>query len=120
MSLEKKLRIRTQRRVYRVRNAQVSRGEKLRISVFRSTTHIYAQIIDDAAQKTLASASSLDVKNIKGDKKEVARQVGLALGKKAAALKDAEKGFFMDRGAFLFHGRVKALAEGIRESGVQF
>lgn len=119
MSLEKKLRIRTQRRIYRVRNAQVSRGEKLRISVFRSATHIYAQIIDDAAHTTLASASSRDLKNVKGDKKEVARQVGLALGKKAATL-NAEKGFFLDRGQFLFHGRVKALAEGIRESGVQF
>lgn len=119
MSLQKKLRIRTQRRIHRVRNTQVSRGEKLRISIFRSTTHIYAQIIDDAAHTTLASYSSRDLKNVAGDKKEIARQVGLALGKKAIDLK-ADKGFFMDRGQFLYHGRVKALAEGIRESGVQF
>lgn len=118
MSLLKKIQVRTARRAYRVRNAQVSRGERVRISVHRTLSQIYVQAIDDAARTTVAASSSLQLKNSKGDKKEVARQVGLELGK-ILLQKNCTKVFF-DRGQFLYHGRVKALADGLRESGLQF
>jgi len=118
VSLQKKIIRRTKRRIFRVRNRFVSRGVKPRVTVFRSLNHIYAQIIDDNAQVTLLSASSAALKGLKGDKKEVAKQVGLALGKEAVA-KNIEEVFF-DRGRYLYHGRVKALAEGLREGGLKF
>lgn len=118
MSLQKKIIKRTVRRVFRVRNRFVSRGVKPRVTVFRSLNHIYAQIIDDAAQVTLVSASSMVLKGLKGSKKEIARQVGLELGKQAIS-KQIEEVFF-DRGRYLYHGRVKALAEGLREGGLKF
>lgn len=88
---------------------------KLRLSVFRSSQHIYAQIIDDVKQQTLVFAS--DAK-LKGTKKEKAYQVGLALAKKAAAKKIKEVVF--DRGKFLYHGRVAEVAKGAREGGLKF
>ena len=118
---QKKIKLRAKRRVNRVRNAQVSRGVKPRISVFRSLNNIYAQIIDDNAQVTLISFSSLslnknEIKDM--DKKAIAKKVGQELGKLALA-KSIQQAFF-DRGVYLYHGRVKALAEGLRESGLQF
>jgi large subunit ribosomal protein L18 len=89
-----------------------------RISVFRSNSEIYAQVIDDVAGKTLASASSLELKNAKGTKSELAGQVGKALAEKAKAA-GIEKVVF-DRGGYLYHGRVKALADGAREGGLKF
>lgn len=90
-----------------------------RLNVFRSLNHIYAQIIDDAKGVTLVSASSLDKEfEGKGGNKEAAKQVGLALAKKAA-----EKGIttvVFDRGGYVYHGRVQELAEGAREGGLQF
>ena len=118
MNLLKKIQVRTQRRAYRVRNAQASRGERLRITVHRTLNQIYAQVIDDSKHETVASMSSLALKNAKGDKKELARQVGLELGK-VLVQKNLTQVFF-DRGQFLYHGRVKALADGLRESGLQF
>lgn len=118
MSLQKKIKQRTHRRMLRVRGKLISRGEKYRISVFRSLNHIYAQIIDDNAHNTVAGFSSLQLKNAKGDKSAKAKQVGLELGKLAKS-KSVENVFF-DRGSYKYHGRVKALAEGLRESGLKF
>lgn len=118
MSLQKKIQTRTARRAFRVRNAQNSRGERVRISVHRTLEHIYVQAIDDKSGSTVAACSSLELKLSKGDKSEVAHKVGLELGKRLLG-KSLDKVFF-DRGPFLYHGRVKALADGLRESGLQF
>ena len=118
MSLLKKIQLRTVRRTFRVRNAQPSRGERVRISVYRTLKQIYAQAIDDKTHQTVASFSSLTLAKVAGDKKEQARQVGLELGK--VLLQKNLTSVFFDRGHFLYHGRVKALADGLRESGLQF
>jgi len=116
--MQKKLALREKRRTHRVRNAFQSKGIKPRVSVFRSLNHVYAQIIDDSQQKTLISFSSLNLKNAKGDKKAIARRVGIELGKKARELSIGE--VYFDRGSYLYHGRVKELAEGLREGGLVF
>lgn len=95
---------------------------RVRLSVFRSGQHIYAQLIDDAKGVTLASASSLD-KDIKSAVKststvEAAKAVGASIAKKAKTAK-VELVVF-DRGGYLFHGRVKALADAARENGLAF
>ncbi len=95
---------------------------RVRLSVFRSGKHIYAQLIDDKKGVTLASASSLD-KDVKGKVKststvEAAKAVGEAIAKKAKKAKVDHVVF--DRGGYLFHGRVKALADAAREHGLQF
>jgi large subunit ribosomal protein L18 len=96
-------------------------AERPRLAVFRSLNHIYAQIIDDAAGHTLASATDMeaDVRTKRdGKKSEVASLVGEALAKKAK-----EKGIeavVFDRGGFKYHGRVKALAEAVRKGGLRF
>jgi len=118
VSLLKRLKARQQRRTLRVRAGQQSRGKKLRVSVFRSLNHIYAQIIDDTKGVTVLSCSSKVLSSAKGSKKEIAKQVGLALGKEALS-KNVGPVFF-DRGAYLYHGRVQALAEGLREAGLSF
>ncbi len=91
-----------------------------RLSVFRSNTEIYAQIIDDASGNTLATASSKDkdFASAKGNKSELSKLVGKAIADKAKA-KGIETIVF-DRGGYLYHGRVKALAEGAREGGLKF
>ena len=120
MSIRKKLAQRKVRRSYRVRNKlrRINRDGRLRVSVNRSAKNIGAQIIDDSQQKTIVSFSSLQLENAKGDKTEVAKMVGLELGKLAQE-RNVENVLF-DRGRFLFHGRVKALADGLRESGLKF
>ena len=118
MSAEKRLKLQRRRRKFRVRGGLNSTGVKNRISVFRSSKHIVAQIIDDAARKTLASFSSVQLKDVKGDKTAIAKHVGVELGKIAV-----EKGIsevFFDRGGYLYHGRVQALADGLRESKLKF
>ena len=118
MATHKKDRIRAQRRTMRVR-AQVKRyGMAPRVSVFRSLNHIYAQIIDDMNHSTLASCSSLEMQNIKGDKKTVEHAIGLELAKRAKE-KGVDKVVF-DRSRFKFHGRVKSLADGLREGALNF
>lgn len=98
----------------------VVKGTELRprLSVFRSLTSIYAQIINDAEGKTLVSASSKEVKTKDIKKSDVAREVGKILAAKAK-----EKGIskvMFHRGAYKYHGRVKALADGAREGGLDF
>ena len=109
------------RRRRRVRTALRSRGSgKPRLSVHRSGRHIYAQVIDDAAGKTVAAASSLD-KDLKG-KAGATRDGAAAVGKALAerAKKAGVSSVVFDRGGFLFHGRVKALADAAREGGLEF
>ena len=93
-----------------------------RLSVFRSSRHIYAQIIDDAAGRTLAAASTLDEAVKKGLKtgadSDAAKAVGKAIAARAKAAGIAQVIF--DRGAYMFHGRVKALADAAREGGLDF
>lgn len=89
-----------------------------RIAVFRSNNEIYAQIINDEAGKTIVAASSLELGKSAGNKTEKAVQVGKSLAEKAKAAQ-IEKVVF-DRGGYLYHGRVKALAEGAREGGLKF
>jgi large subunit ribosomal protein L18 len=110
-----------ERRRRRVRSALRARAaRKPRLSVHRSGRHIYAQVIDDQAGKTLASASSLD-KDIKG-KTGATRDSAAAVGKAIAerAKKAGVSNVVFDRGGFLFHGRVKALADAAREGGLEF
>ena len=109
------------RRRRRVRTALRARStDKPRLSVHRSGRHIYAQVIDDALGKTLAAASTLD-KDIKGTAratKDGAAAVGKALAERAK--KAGVSKVVFDRGGFLFHGRVKALADAAREGGLEF
>lgn len=116
MSLEKKLRFRAQRRGQRVRYK--FKHDRPRVSVFRSLNHIYAQVINDNESKTVAGASSLELKKLTGDKKQIAHEVGLELARRARAQGITVIAF--DRGPFKYHGRVKALAEGLREGGLEF
>lgn len=88
-----------------------------RLAVFRSARHIYAQVIDDTVGQTLVSASTLDTET-GGTKTEAARQVGEAVAKRALE-KDIRQVVF-DRGGNIYHGRIKALAEGAREGGLDF
>jgi large subunit ribosomal protein L18 len=103
----------------RVRGKISGTPERPRLNVFRSNKHIYAQIIDDVNGVTLAAASSMD-KNFDGEggNKDAARKVGQAIGKLALDKKIEEVVF--DRGGYLYHGRVKELADGARESGLKF
>ena len=110
----------TLRRAYRVRNnlKKVANGRP-RLSVFRSAKNIYAQIIDDAQGVTLASASSLEEN---GPDKGADKAAAAAIGKLVAerALQKGVKDVVFDRGGYLFHGRVKALADAAREAGLNF
>lgn len=115
MSLEKKTKARVLRRTRRVRSK--FDGSLPRVSVFRSLNHIYAQLIDDRAHKTVVSYSSLELTKQNGDKKAAAMAVGREFAKRARA-QGIEAAVF-DRGPFLYHGRVKALVEGLREGGLQ-
>lgn len=103
----------------RVRAKISGTAQRPRLNVFRSNKHIYAQLIDDANGVTLASASTME-KGFQGNggNKEAARKVGQAIAK-AAAEKNIEEVVF-DRGGYLYHGRVKELADGARESGLKF
>ncbi len=114
-------RLRLKRKV-RVKNRVQRDKTKLRLSVFKSLSHIYAQVIDDTNNKTLASESTLSKEfkatNKNGGNIEAAKWVGDSLGKKAA-----EKGIkevYCDRGGFIYHGRIKALADSVREAGIKF
>ena len=109
-------------RHYSIRNKITGTPERPRLNIFKSSKHIYAQVIDDATGTTLASASTQD-KELKEQvaeltKKEAAKLVGKAVGERAK-----EKGInsvVFDRGGYLYHGRVQLLAEGARESGLEF
>lgn len=119
MSLHPKV-VRRQKLRWRIRNRVKGVASKPRLSVFRSNKDIYAQLIDDATGTTLAAASSRD-KDIaaqSGNKTEKSAMVGKAIAQKAVAL-GLETCVF-DRGGYLYHGRVKAVADGAREGGLKF
>jgi large subunit ribosomal protein L18 len=107
------------RRHKRVRRRLVGTTERPRLVVFRSNRGISAQLVDDAAGRTLASASSLALpKSFKGNKTQQAAEVGKLLA--ANAKKAGIQTVVFDRAGYLFHGRVKALADGAREGGLKF
>lgn len=112
----------TRKRHYRLRNKLSGTAERPRLAIFRSTKHIYAQVIDDVASATLASASSVD-KDIRdrfkhGGNIDAAKAVGELVAKRA---KDSGvENVVFDRGGNLYHGRVAALAEAAREGGLAF
>ena len=113
--LERRTRIK-----HRIRKIVSGTATKPRLSVYRSNKEIYAQIIDDVAGKTLAAASSRDkeVKDASGTKSDIAELVGKNLADRAK--KAGVETISFDRGGYLYHGRVKSLAEGAREGGLKF
>lgn len=118
MALSKKdRRLRIKRRI---RKVVVGTSAHPRLTVFRSNNEIYAQIINDETATTLVSASSIqkDIKAAKGTKVEIATLVGKAVAEKA--LKAGIENIAFDRNGYLYHGRVKALADGAREGGLKF
>jgi large subunit ribosomal protein L18 len=112
----------TERRKARVRRAIIAKGGRPRLSVFRSSKQIYAQIIDDEHGRTVAAASSLEKpmrEQLKtGATVDAARVVGKEIAERAKKAGVAKVVF--DRGGYMYHGRVKALAEGAREGGLEF
>ena len=104
----------------RIRKTIKGTAERPRLSIHRSNKQIYAQLIDDIAGVTLASASSAakDTQIAKGKKVDVAKEVGKTIATKA--IESGIKSVIFDRGGYLYHGRVKALAEGAREAGLTF
>ena len=104
----------------RVRNKVTGTSNVPRLNVYRSNSNIFAQIIDDEASKTLVSASSIDkeLKLENGGNTEAAEKVGELLAKRAKKAKITKVVF--DRGGYLYHGRVKALADAARENGLEF
>ena len=106
------------RRHRRVRGKVAGTAERPRLVVFRSNRGIFAQLVDDEAGRTLASASWLQQRSLEGTKSEQAAAVGKALA--AEAKKAGVEACVFDRAAYLYHGRVKALADGAREGGLKF
>ena len=115
MSNLKKLKLRAERRKLRVRR-KLKDTLLPRVTVFRSLNHIYAQLIDDKTHNTLVSCSSLVLKDLKGEKTAKASAVGVELAR--LALEKGIKKACFDRGKCLYHGRVKALAEGMASGGL--
>lgn len=101
----------------RVRSRVSGVSSKPRLSVFKANRHIYAQLVDDGVGKTMAAACSLEIKS-KAKKTDIAKEVGKLVASKALAKKI--KAVKFDRGGFAYHGRIKALAEGAREGGLEF
>ena len=108
-----------QRRQRRIRGKVAGTAERPRLAVFRSNKGIFAQLVDDQTGRTIAGASWLGVKkSFKGTKTEQAVEVGKLVAE--AAKKAGIESVVFDRGGYLYHGRVKALADGAREGGLQF
>jgi large subunit ribosomal protein L18 len=107
-----------EKRHRRVRARAIGTAERPRLNVFRSLNHIYAQVINDAQGHTLAAASTLDADVAGGSKLEEAQAVGKLVAERAKAAGVSKVVF--DRGGYLYHGRVKALAESAREGGLDF
>jgi large subunit ribosomal protein L18 len=123
MTIQANLIKRRSRRTFRVRNRiKASRTPRLRLSVFRSNRHMYAQIIDDETGRTLVSASTAEKALFGAGKfagnKQAAAKVGQALA--ARATEQGIKQVVLDRGPYKYHGRVQALAEAARQGGLEF
>jgi large subunit ribosomal protein L18 len=106
------------RRHRRVRGKIRGTAERPRLAVFRSNRGVFAQLVDDDAGATVASADWLSMRSQQGSKIDQAREVGKSLA--AAAKQAGVESCVFDRGGYLYHGRVKALADGAREGGLQF
>ena len=109
------------KRIRRIRKKITGTAEQPRLRVFKSSKHIYAQIIDDTAGKTLASMSTVDKAFEKGDEKgkaAAAKQVGLVIAQRAKEAGISKVVF--DRGGYIYQGRVKSLSDGAREGGLEF
>ena len=106
------------RRHRRVRGRVQGSAARPRLCVFRSSKGIYAQVIDDDAGRTLASASSQTLDGVSGNKSDLATAVGREVARRA--LEAGVERVVFDRGGYLYHGRVKALADGAREGGLEF
>jgi large subunit ribosomal protein L18 len=102
----------------RIREKLSGTTERPRLNVYRSLNHIYAQIIDDQKGVTLASASSLQLKLKTGGNVASAKEIGKAVAERA--IEKGVKRVVFDRGGFLYHGRIKALADAAREAGLEF
>ena len=100
----------------RIRKKIIGSSERPRLAVYRSNKNIYCQLIDDSNGHTMAASTSAELK--KGNKTEIAKAVGLDIADKAKAL--SVENVVFDRAGYLYHGRVKALAEGAREGGLVF
>ena len=119
MDKQKEKQAKLKRRQRRVRGKVSGTPERPRLRVTRSNAHIYAQVIDDVSARTLVSASSLDHEiTVRGSNKEGAEAVGKLVGQRALDAGITKVVF--DRGGNLYHGRVKALADGAREAGLEF
>ena len=121
VSKESRSKVRAKKHM-RIRNRFSGSAERPRLAVFRSNNHVYAQVIDDVAGKTLVSASTLE-KDIKAELKntdhiEAATKVGDVVAKRA--LEKGIKAVVFDRGGYIYHGKVKALADAAREAGLEF
>jgi large subunit ribosomal protein L18 len=108
------------RRHARLRKRITGTPERPRLAIYRSLSHIYAQVIDDVAGRTLAAASDLeaDLRKANSKKTDMAKQVGERIGERARSA--GVNRVVFDRGGFQFHGRVKALADGARSAGLDF
>ena len=120
MNHERAIRRQRQRRRYRVRKRVRGTADRPRLSVFRSHRHIYAQLVDDLAGKTLAAASTVEggLKSKFGGNKDAAEAVGAAIAERAKSAGVTRVAF--DRGHFKYHGRVAALADAARKAGLEF
>ena len=107
-----------ERRHRRIRGKVAGTAERPRLMVFRSNKGIFAQLVDDESGRTIAGASWLGLKSFSGSKTEQAAEVGKKLAE--AAKQAGIEAVVFDRGGYLYHGRVKALAEGAREGGLKF
>jgi large subunit ribosomal protein L18 len=107
-----------QRVHFRIRQKMQGTAERPRLNVYRSLNHIYAQIIDDAKGETLLSASSLAAKAKTGGNVAAAKEVGKLVAERA--IEKGIKRVVFDRGGYLYHGRIKALADAAREAGLEF
>ena len=121
VSKESRQKIRVKKHM-KIRNRFSGTAERPRLAVFRSNNHMYAQVIDDVAGKTLVSASTLE-KDIKAELKntddiEAASKIGDVVAKRA--LEKGIKAVVFDRGGYIYHGKVKALADAAREAGLEF
>jgi large subunit ribosomal protein L18 len=102
----------------RIRQKMSGTGDRPRLNVYRSLNHIYAQVVDDQSGQTLVSASTLQLKLKTGGNVASAKEIGKAVAEKAVA--KGIKQVVFDRGGYLYHGRIKALADAAREGGLEF
>ena len=115
---QKDLRVKRERKHKKIRIKIIGTANRPRLSVFKSNKGMYLQLIDDFSSKTLVSVHSKEIKDNKAKKLDISFEAGKLLGEKAIKLNISEVVF--DRGAYRYHGRIKAVADGAREAGLKF